>query len=432
MTRVDRQFEPVAMAATSQAFMAPDILLTPGFFTAAIGADDNVNPFETSFKAGTATFDRTQDLHLRPDDHLTPDFAGPSNHTMLQSVKADTYSPLFGFSPRMSPTPYEYHPTSSSKTVNVPAPVLWGPPKQENPLQMGLQPAVQLQAPSPPNSEKHSPDQWQFTDLPQPMFSPLHQILTQNHNGRTRAEYGQVTPPNDRSPEDGDSHREEHERQLIESGRAAKRKRGSPSSQPAQGADKNRSKRQRKSATGSRSQPLGAIETSAAPVEDPKRSKFLERNRVAASKCRQKKKEWTSNLEVRARDLQSSKNQLTLVVASLKEEILFLKGELLKHSSCGCTAIRDYLNREVASMSQPLYDRGHRAERASAAGVVSNGESPTSGDDDGSRKGTVLEDDGTATSPATTLEATSVVAVSENIENEESKLDELLAVRETK
>ena len=77
--------------------------------------------------------------------------------------------------------------------------------------------------------------------------------------------------------------------------------------------------------------------------EDVKRSKFLERNRVAASKCRQKKKEWTQNLENRARELQKNNNQLRVVVESCREEVLFLKGELLKHSQCDCESIQAFL-----------------------------------------------------------------------------------------
>lgn len=77
--------------------------------------------------------------------------------------------------------------------------------------------------------------------------------------------------------------------------------------------------------------------------EDVKRSKFLERNRVAASKCRQKKKEWTQNLENRARELQKNNNQLRMVVDSCRQEILFLKGELLKHSQCECESIQTFI-----------------------------------------------------------------------------------------
>ncbi|KAJ8352039.1 hypothetical protein SKAU_G00235150 [Synaphobranchus kaupii] len=49
-----------------------------------------------------------------------------------------------------------------------------------------------------------------------------------------------------------------------------------------------------------------------APSEDPdkKRQKFLERNRVAASRCRQKRKVWVQSLEKKAEDLSSTNGQL--------------------------------------------------------------------------------------------------------------------------
>lgn len=93
---------------------------------------------------------------------------------------------------------------------------------------------------------------------------------------------------------------------------------------------------------------------------DDKRNQFLERNRVAASKCRQKKKEWTSNLEQRARELQASKNSLALLVSSLREELLYLKGEALRHTTCDCTNVREYLARHAeASFPGGHLDFGH-------------------------------------------------------------------------
>lgn len=46
--------------------------------------------------------------------------------------------------------------------------------------------------------------------------------------------------------------------------------------------------------------------------EDPdeKRRKFLERNRAAASRCRQKRKVWVQSLEKKAEDLSSLNGQL--------------------------------------------------------------------------------------------------------------------------
>ncbi|KAI9805319.1 MAG: hypothetical protein M1833_005772 [Piccolia ochrophora] len=100
--------------------------------------------------------------------------------------------------------------------------------------------------------------------------------------------------------------------------------------------------------------------TSEQPAEqDEKRLRFLERNRVAASKCREKKKVWASNLETTVREMQSDRKQLSHMVCALRDECLELKGELLKHSTCNCDRIRHYLNQTADSItsSQPPYYR---------------------------------------------------------------------------
>jgi hypothetical protein len=81
-----------------------------------------------------------------------------------------------------------------------------------------------------------------------------------------------------------------------------------------------------------------------------KREKFLERNRVAASKCRQKKKVWTNSLEERARELTSQRQMLAAHVAMLRNELLELKCKCLEHTSCECEQIREYLKNTVAAL----------------------------------------------------------------------------------
>lgn len=87
-------------------------------------------------------------------------------------------------------------------------------------------------------------------------------------------------------------------------------------------------------------------------ISDQKRRKFLERNRVAASKCRQKKKQWMQELETNARKAQSDSKHLHGMVGILREELLRLKGELLKHSSCGCEQISTYLLNEATKVAE--------------------------------------------------------------------------------
>ncbi|KAJ8012750.1 hypothetical protein DPEC_G00046120 [Dallia pectoralis] len=79
-----------------------------------------------------------------------------------------------------------------------------------------------------------------------------------------------------------------------------------------------------------------------ATSEDPdeKRRKFLERNRAAASRCRQKRKVWVSSLEKKAEDLNSVNAQLQNEVTLLRSEVAQLKQLLLAHKDCPVTAMQ--------------------------------------------------------------------------------------------
>jgi hypothetical protein len=82
-----------------------------------------------------------------------------------------------------------------------------------------------------------------------------------------------------------------------------------------------------------------------------KREKFLERNRAAASKCREKKKLSTSNLEERARELTWQRHMVTQHIALLRNEFLELKCKCLEHTHCDCEQIREYLRSTVAQLN---------------------------------------------------------------------------------
>ncbi|MCJ1288831.1 hypothetical protein MMC34_000361 [Xylographa carneopallida] len=66
-----------------------------------------------------------------------------------------------------------------------------------------------------------------------------------------------------------------------------------------------------------------------------KRVAFLNRNRMAAFKCRAKKREWTVELEERAHELKRSKEQHNIAIASLRSELLYLETEVFRHLGCG-------------------------------------------------------------------------------------------------
>ncbi|KAJ1807734.1 hypothetical protein LPJ75_004737 [Coemansia sp. RSA 2598] len=87
-------------------------------------------------------------------------------------------------------------------------------------------------------------------------------------------------------------------------------------------------------------------------AESLRRRRFLERNRIAASKCRQKKKMWIQELERRAEDVTMQNRSLHIAVAQLKEEVMILKNQLLAHRNCSCTAIQQYLQTEAAASGE--------------------------------------------------------------------------------
>ncbi|RUS18071.1 hypothetical protein BC938DRAFT_476078, partial [Jimgerdemannia flammicorona] len=68
--------------------------------------------------------------------------------------------------------------------------------------------------------------------------------------------------------------------------------------------------------------------------DEEKRKNFLERNRQAALKCRQRKKAWLANLQAKVDYLTNDNEQLQNHATSLKEEIINLKTLLLAHKDC--------------------------------------------------------------------------------------------------
>ncbi|KAG0087778.1 hypothetical protein BGZ93_010749 [Podila epicladia] len=68
--------------------------------------------------------------------------------------------------------------------------------------------------------------------------------------------------------------------------------------------------------------------------EEEKRKNFLERNRQAALKCRQRKKQWLSNLQAKVEYLSTDNEHLQNQTAMLRDEIIHLKALLLAHKDC--------------------------------------------------------------------------------------------------
>lgn len=82
--------------------------------------------------------------------------------------------------------------------------------------------------------------------------------------------------------------------------------------------------------------------------------KFLERNRVAASKCRQKKKQWIDKTEAQSRELHTHNNSLHLLAESLKNEILYVKAEMVRHMGCEGSDIRTFIEQRPESFADAI------------------------------------------------------------------------------
>uniref|UniRef100_A0A8C2XR10 Cyclic AMP-dependent transcription factor ATF-7 n=1 Tax=Cyclopterus lumpus TaxID=8103 RepID=A0A8C2XR10_CYCLU len=88
-------------------------------------------------------------------------------------------------------------------------------------------------------------------------------------------------------------------------------------------------------------QPTGGRRRRASEMDpDERRERFLERNRAAASRCRQKRKLWVNSLEKKADDLINMNVSLTSEVGQLRNEVAQLKQLLLTHKDCPVTVMQ--------------------------------------------------------------------------------------------
>lgn len=109
------------------------------------------------------------------------------------------------------------------------------------------------------------------------------------------------------------------------------------------------------------------------------RQSHLEKNRVAAHKCRQRKKEYIGSLEHRAREHAAKNKALKENIAMLREELLELKNEVLRHAGCGFWAVDEYLSRcagDLLGMQAPGLDQA-TSSRMQQTNFSTSARSPT-------------------------------------------------------
>ncbi|KAL7956694.1 hypothetical protein V8C34DRAFT_201589 [Trichoderma compactum] len=106
----------------------------------------------------------------------------------------------------------------------------------------------------------------------------------------------------------------------------------------------------------------------AAKKEDAaQRSKNLERNRIAASKCRQKKKEWVLELEETKSGMELRHNNLRIEYFALLDEVTRIKNQLMAHAACNDPNINFWIEKEALRYVERCMDPpGERRPSAAA------------------------------------------------------------------
>ncbi|KAF8609277.1 hypothetical protein BDV93DRAFT_518116 [Ceratobasidium sp. AG-I] len=72
-----------------------------------------------------------------------------------------------------------------------------------------------------------------------------------------------------------------------------------------------------------------------AETEEEKRKNFLERNRQAALKCRQRKKAWLTQLQAKVEYLSAENDRLTSTLTGMRDEVTRLSAIVVAHRDCG-------------------------------------------------------------------------------------------------
>lgn len=89
-------------------------------------------------------------------------------------------------------------------------------------------------------------------------------------------------------------------------------------------------------------------------TDEEKRKNFLERNRVAALKCRQRKKQWLANLQTKVEMFSSENDALTSQITQLREEVVNLKTLLLAHKDCPVTQQQGLHSAYMSQVVEPF------------------------------------------------------------------------------
>ncbi|KAF4463361.1 Transcription factor atf21 [Fusarium albosuccineum] len=117
--------------------------------------------------------------------------------------------------------------------------------------------------------------------------------------------------------------------------------------------------------------------------KDPRRRRILERNRIAATKCRLRKRDEASALASREQAMEDQNRYLSSCFDALTAEIYHLKTQLLQHTDCNCVLIQKYIANEAKKTVDGLlscssaFQMDHDSMSECRQGSSNSGTSPT-------------------------------------------------------
>jgi len=315
--------------------LTPSFGGTPGFFSAEFG---NLNPFDLDFNNATSSPLRVETSGIAsgtPPGHVGHEFR-EIPRSVLDVAMRRNYDPSLVPTPGPRVSEMRGFKGSGLKEVST----IGGAGGSRTKERMPPSPQRSPNALDPAFLEKEEEGQSGYVLPPPAVSTPGY--------GSSRGIHGEVTPPT----EDSNSPEEKEVKSTNAKGKAkgnAKKRKAEDLDSDTKAQSPITSKESNTTTTLTKKKP-----DSEDSIAEVKRKKFLERNRLAASKCRQKKKEWANNLEDQARYQAQENKLLRASVTQLRDECLYLKNFLLSmHSGCNCMGVKNYLLKE-AQMSQQV------------------------------------------------------------------------------
>ncbi|KAI4741948.1 hypothetical protein E4T50_07628 [Aureobasidium sp. EXF-12298] len=216
-----------------------------------------------------------------------------------------------------------------------------------------------------------------WSSLPQTALDGGLEKLLNNYSSTTER-YGQVTPPDDANM---------HEMTKSFGKRVDSGASGMEVNDDGSSMSPRSSMSSKRPSVRSSQKSRKESRTSEDGLGGDKKDKYREKNRVAAAKCRAKKKEHTDQLEDTYRTQSAMNSALKQTEKSLRDELSYWRTQALQHTFCNCHPIQEYNMRKAQSMafggnygatSSPVVGNGrstsfsHNHVRSSSAAVVAS------------------------------------------------------------